>query len=142
MQLSIVHDSATGPAGAIAPTDQAADAKTGRVMIVDDEPINIKLIQKYLHGAGYRDFVTTTDSREATDLVRSTEPDIVILDVVMPEVSGLDIVRAIRTDTRSSHLPVLIVTASTDEQTKIDALEEGATDFLHKPVKPTELLPR
>lgn len=119
-----------------------SQTKSGRVVIVDDEPINIKLIQKYLRGAGYHDFVPTTDSRQAVDLVRTANPDIVILDVVMPEVSGLEILREIRHDEELSHLPVLIVTASTDEQTKIDALELGATDFLHKPVKPTELLPR
>lgn len=119
-----------------------SQTKSGRVVIVDDEPINIKLIQKYLRGAGYHDFVPTTDSRQAVDLVRTANPDIVILDVVMPDVSGLEILREIRHDGELSHLPVLIVTASTDEQTKIDALELGATDFLHKPVKPTELLPR
>ncbi|MCA9136408.1 MAG: response regulator [Planctomycetales bacterium] len=116
--------------------------KSGRVMIVDDEPINIKLIQKYLRGAGYHDFITTSESREAVDLVRSTKPDLIVLDVVMPHVTGLDILETIRNDNRISHLPVLVVTASTDEQTKINALELGATDFLHKPVKPTELLPR
>lgn len=111
-------------------------------MIVDDEPINIKLIQKYLRSAGYHDFVTTSESREAVSLICSTNPDIIVLDVVMPHVSGLDILETVRGDQRLAHLPVLIVTASTDEQTKIDALELGATDFLHKPVKPTELLPR
>ena len=77
-------------------------------MIVDDEPINIKLIQKYLRGAGYHDFVTTSESREAISLICN--------------------------DQRLAHLPVLIVTAATEEQTQINALELGATDFLHKPV--------
>ncbi|MCS7470721.1 response regulator [Stieleria sp. ICT_E10.1] len=137
-------------AGAAAPMTRAASlkskeadaTKSGRVMIADDEPINIKLIQKYLRSSGYHDFVTTSESREVVDLVRSTRPDILVLDVVMPHVTGLDILETIRNTPDQSHLPVLIVTASTDEQTKIDALELGATDFLHKPVKPTELLPR
>lgn len=111
-------------------------------MIVDDEPINIKLIQKYLRDDGYQDFVSTSDSRQAVDLVRKEKPDIIILDVVMPHVTGLNILGVIRNDPALSHLPILIVTASVDEQTKTDALELGATDFLHKPVKPTELLPR
>ncbi|MEO1617482.1 MAG: HD domain-containing phosphohydrolase [Planctomycetota bacterium] len=111
-------------------------------MIVDDEPINIKLIQKHLRSSGYQDFITTSESREAIHLVCTSRPDIVILDVVMPEVSGLDILRDLRKSRQTSHLPVLVITASTDEQTKIDALELGATDFLHKPVKPTELIPR
>ncbi|MFU7560670.1 HD-GYP domain-containing protein, partial [Roseiconus sp. JC912] len=111
-------------------------------MIVDDEPINIKLIQKFLKGAGYNDFITTVDSREAIDLIHQQSPDILILDVMMPHVSGLEILAQVRADKAISHLPVLIVTASTEEETKIEALELGATDFLHKPVKPTELLPR
>jgi len=121
---------------------QAGSRRVGKVMIVDDEPINIKLIQKYLRGVGYQDFVTTTRSTEALDLVRTEQPDILILDVVMPEIDGLQILNAIRKDPVFAHLPVLIVTASTDEGTKISALELGATDFLHKPVKPIELLPR
>ena len=140
---SPITDDATAVLNRSVPTvREASQAKSGRVMIVDDEPINIKLIQKYLRGAGYHDFVTTTDSRGAADLIRTAHPDIAVLDVMMPDVSGLDILSEVRNDSELSHLPVLIVTASIDEQTKIDALELGATDFLHKPVKPTELLPR
>lgn len=120
----------------------ASSHVAGRVMIVDDEPINIKLIQKFLKGSGYDDFITTTDSREAIALVQAESPDIIILDVMMPHVSGLDILREVRSQPSIAHLPVLIVTASTEEEIKIEALELGATDFLHKPVKPTELLPR
>lgn len=111
-------------------------------MIVDDEPINISLVQKYLRTAGYQQFVTTNDAREALPLLHSKRCDLVLLDVMMPHVSGLEILQAIREDEELKHVPVLILTASTDEQTKVQALELGATDFLHKPVKPTELVPR
>lgn len=136
---------ATGAGGLRGPRAEVKtgpEVKTGRVMIVDDEPINIKLIQKFLKSSGYSEFITSTDSREALDLVHRQCPDIIILDVMMPHVSGLEILEQVRSDSSISHLPVLIVTASTEEQTKIEALELGATDFLHKPVKPTELLPR
>ncbi|MCC9599919.1 response regulator [Stieleria sp. JC731] len=133
----------SGPATGVSSVSRPSpDTKPGRVMIVDDEPINIKLIQKFLKGAGYNDFITTVDSREAIDLIHQQSPDILILDVMMPHVSGLEILAQVRADKAISHLPVLIVTASTEEETKIEALELGATDFLHKPVKPTELLPR
>ncbi|MEM6470927.1 MAG: HD domain-containing phosphohydrolase [Planctomycetota bacterium] len=125
-----------------APTDAPVDAKNGRVMIVDDEPINIKLIQKHLRSTGYREFISTSESSEAIPLISTAKPDILILDVVMPEINGLEILQSLRNNRQTAQLPVLIVTASTDEQTKIDALELGATDFLHKPVKPTELIPR
>ncbi len=58
----------------------------------------------------------------------------------MPHVNGLEILRAIRDDVELQHLPVLILTAATDEKTKVEALELGATDFLQKPIKPTELV--
>ena len=134
-------------AGAAAPltTTRAAEVRGGvpaRVMIVDDEPINIKVARKYLQIAGYRDFVTVTEAPRALDAIRSERPDVVLLDVMMPEVSGLEILKAIRDDEHLRHLPVLILTASTDAGTKLQALELGATDFLAKPVDPNELIPR
>ncbi|KAA5538546.1 response regulator [Roseiconus nitratireducens] len=128
--------------GRLLVTLRKSESKPGRVMIVDDEPINIKLIQKYLREAGYTDFVITSDARKTVEMVRAEQPDIIILDVLMPYVTGLEILEVIRSDDELAALPVLIITASTDEQTKIEALELGATDFLNKPVKPTELLPR
>ena len=117
-------------------------ATDARIMIVDDEPINVSLVQKYLRTSGYEHFVTTSDSREALGLIRSQRPDVILLDILMPHVTGLDILRAVRENDQSRHLPVLILTSATDEKTKVQALELGATDFLHKPIKPTELAPR
>ena len=111
-------------------------------MIVDDEPINIKVVQKYMCDAGYSNFVTTSDSREALDLIRREQPDVLVLDVMMPHVSGLHILEAVRADIQLCHLPVLILTATADDDTRLHALDLGATDFLNKPVKAAELLPR
>jgi putative two-component system response regulator len=113
-----------------------------KILIVDDEPINIKVVRKHLQGAGYRNFVTTTDPTTAMDILRAQQPNVVLLDVMMPEVNGLQILEWIRDDERFQHVPVLILTASTDSETKLSALELGATDFLAKPVDPLELLPR
>ena len=66
----------------------------------------------------------------------------VLLDVMMPQVDGIQILAAIRADPHLRHIPVLILTASTDAQTKLRALESGATDFLAKPVDPSDLVPR
>ncbi len=115
---------------------------SAKILIVDDEPINIKVAQRYLRQAGYEDFVTTTDSREALDIIRREQPDVIVLDIMMPHVSGLNILEVVRGDRRLHHLPVLILTAACDDETKEHALELGATDFLTKPVKPTELAPR
>lgn len=113
-----------------------------KVMIVDDEPINIKLVQKYLRDVGYRNFITTTDSTSCMHLLRREKPDVVLLDIVMPNVDGLEILGHMRADQRSRFLPVLILTACSDSRTKRKALELGATDFLTKPVDANHLVPR
>lgn len=123
------------------PPRRSVDA-TAKIMIVDDEPLNIKVVRKYLQLAGYERFITTTDSPNAFAMIRAEKPDIVLLDVMMPQVSGLQILDAVRTDQALAHLPVLILTASTDQQTKSTALELGATDFLAKPIDASDLVPR
>ena len=122
--------------------DHQANAATCTVMIVDDEPINIKVVQKYLQSAGYEDCISTSDSRETLEMIRHLKPDVLLLDIMMPHLSGFDILEEIRADHHLDHLPVLFLTASTDERMKTHALELGVTDFLTKPVKPTELIPR
>ena len=118
------------------------DNLAARIMIVDDEPLNIKVARKYLTIAGYQNFVTTTDAPAALELIRREKPDVILLDIMMPQTSGLEILEAVRSDAALSHLPVLILTASTDAQTKQSALGLGATDFLAKPVDPADLVPR
>jgi len=115
---------------------------TVRIMIVDDEPTNIKIVRRYLENAGYKNFITTSESTQALDLIRQEMPDIILLDVMMPHVDGLAILEGVRRDPKTRFLPVIILTASTDAQTKESALRLRATDFLHKPVDPSELLPR
>lgn len=116
-----------------------ADAK---IVIVDDEPVNIKVVQRLLKIEGYEHVVTTCDSREAVALIQQETPDLVLLDLMMPHVSGLDILAAVRQDPLVHLTPVVILTASTDNQTRVDALRGGANDFLNKPVDPNELAPR
>ncbi|HEX8524519.1 MAG TPA: HD domain-containing phosphohydrolase [Tepidisphaeraceae bacterium] len=115
---------------------------SAKIMIIDDEPLNIKVLRKYLQIAGYEHFVTTTDSVNAVSLVRAERPDLILLDVMMPQVSGLDILQTVRADPALMHLPVLVLTASTDAKTKSSALDLGATDFLAKPIDASDLVPR
>ncbi len=112
------------------------------LMLIDDDPLNIAMLQAHLEDAGYRHFVATSRSREALNLIRHRRPDVVLLDVHMPEVSGMDILGAMREDPSLAGMAVLVVTASTDHQDRLRALRLGATDFLHKPVDPTELVLR
>ena len=110
-----------------------------RIAIIDDEPINIKVVQKHLQLAGYRQFFTTTISTRALELVRAELPDVVLLDVMMPHISGLEILEQIRGIEELADLPVIILTAAHDQETKLEAFRLGATEFLEKPVDPTEL---
>ena len=111
-------------------------------MVVDDEEVTILTVQHHLKKEGYEHFITTTKPREAFELMRRQEPDIVLLDIRMPEVSGLDILRAKGLDSTLEHIPVIVLTATTDPDMKRLALDLGATDFLTKPVDPNDLAPR
>ena len=116
--------------------------KCAKIMIVDDEPINIKVVLKYLQGFGYSNFRSTTDATSAMEMARTERPDIVLLDIMMPEVSGIEILNQIRNDRGLHRIPVIILTAVGDARVKQKALELGATDFLTKPVDPSELILR
>ena len=113
-----------------------------RILLVDDEPINIKVARKHLSMAGYHEFFTTSSAAEVLPLIIRNQPDVVLLDVVMPALSGLDLLAAIRADKEMAHLPVVMLTALEDRATRLKAVELGATDFLAKPVDPCELIPR
>lgn len=116
--------------------------KSSRILIVDDEELNVKVVRKYLAEAGYANFVTTSDPTDALELMRRKKPDIVLLDVMMPSVSGIDILHVMNLDEQLQHIPVVILTASTELEVKQVCLELGVADFLAKPVDPMELLPR
>lgn len=113
-----------------------------KIMIVDDEPVNIKVVRKYLKIAGYSRFVETNCPRSALALIRDEDPDILLLDIMMPDVNGLDILRSLRSSESGTDLPVLILTAMDDPRAKAGALVAGATDFLKKPVDASELVAR
>jgi putative two-component system response regulator len=128
--------------GAARQAESTTATQNARVMIVDDEPINVTVVRKFLQRSGYRHFDEITDATQAVAHIYANPPDVLLLDLMMPLVSGLDILEAIRADPALDRLPVLILTASCDTETKVEALNLGATDFLSKPVDPTELIPR
>ena len=113
-----------------------------KIMLVDDDAVTIQIVRQHLESVGYHDFVICTNAASALDQLRQERPDIVLLDVVMPAVNGLQILRQLREDDEFSRTPVIILTASTNPETKFKALESGATDFLAKPVDPSELVLR
>jgi diguanylate cyclase (GGDEF)-like protein len=112
------------------------------VMMVDDDPEVIELIRRFLGRAGYQRFVHTTKAPGAIDLMQRGRPDVVLLDVKMPGMSGFEILERMRADTQLQYTPVIVLTAADDPETKHKALEIGATDFLRKPVDASELVLR
>ena len=111
-----------------------------RVLVVDDQPANVRLLEAILVTRGY-DVRTAASGEEALARMAESEPDLVLLDIVMPGIDGYEVCRRIRERVETAYLPVVMVTASGDEQ-KVKALEAGADDFLTKPINQSELLAR
>jgi diguanylate cyclase (GGDEF)-like protein len=109
------------------------------IMMVDDEMLNIEMTQAFLQEAGYKQFVFTDAPEFAVAMMRKELPGVLLLDLSMPKVSGLDILATMRDDPELRHVPVIVLTISTDPQVKLKALAMGAMDFLSKPVDPSEL---
>jgi len=108
-------------------------------MVVDDEPSSLEVVQAFLEEEEYHNFVTLDDPTRAMELLEQTRPDLLFLDLMMPKVSGFEILAQLRAHSRFKHLPVIILTAATDTESKLKALDLGATDFLGKPIDPSEL---
>ena len=107
-------------------------------LVVDDEPKIVQLARDYLEHANFG-VVTARDGREALQAVRQHRPDLVVLDLGLPELDGLDVTRSLR---RDSNLPIVMLTARDDEVDKLLGLELGADDYLTKPFSPRELVAR
>ncbi len=112
-----------------------------KILVVDDTPQNVKLLADLLGAKGYA-VVTAASGREALELVDKERPDLVLLDVVMPEMSGYEVCRKIRDNPATAILPVVMVTALDPAQERIKGLDAGADDFLTKPINQPELLAR
>lgn len=112
-----------------------------RILVVDDVANNVKLLADLLAARGYA-VVTASDGDEALERVRDSNPDLVLLDVMMPRMNGYDTCRAIRADPATGILPVVMVTALDPAGERIKGIEAGADDFLTKPINVQELLAR
>jgi DNA-binding response OmpR family regulator len=108
------------------------------VLVVDDEIKIVQLVRDYLEHAGYK-VRSAGDGRIALSLVQSEKPDLVILDLGLPHMNGLDFTRQLR---KSSNLPIIMLTARSEESDKLIGLELGADDYITKPFSPRELVAR
>lgn len=111
-----------------------------RILVVDDDEANIRLLCHVLEPQGYQNLRTTTDPLEALQIFAEFEPDLVLLDLRMPRMDGFELMARLREQTGSgTYLPILILTSDSSQDTKRRALASGATDFLTKPLSPAEV---
>jgi two-component system cell cycle response regulator len=114
---------------------------SARVLVVDDIAANVRLLEAKL-AAEYFEVMSANSGQEALDLIEKQTPDIVLLDVMMPEMDGFEVCRRIRANARTRFLPVVMVTALSDQADRVRGLEAGADDFLTKPVNDLALFAR
>jgi DNA-binding response OmpR family regulator len=117
----------------------ANGADTANIVVAEDDPKQAELLRRYLEHEGYG-VTVVEDGRAALDEVRRREPDLLVLDVMMPKADGLDVVRILRAECRE--VPVLILTARSTEDDLLLGLDLGADDYMTKPFSPRELMAR
>jgi DNA-binding response OmpR family regulator len=112
-----------------------------KILVVDDEPEAVELIEFNLKQAGF-EVLTAADGAEALRKARSASPSLVVLDLMLPEIDGLEVCKMLRRDPQTKGLPIVMVTAKAAELDRILGLELGADDYLTKPFSPRELVLR
>ena len=117
------------------------DTPRGRIIVVDDEPANVRLLTRQLARDGHV-VLAATNGEEALDLIAREQPDLVLMDVVMPRRDGYETCRALKENPSTRLIPIVLVTSLSDSADKVRGLEAGADDFLTKPVNTSELLAR
>ncbi len=116
------------------------DLPQGKILLVDDEPVNLKVLQAILKNS-YQ-IMTAANGQEALQRVNENPPDVILLDVMMPMMNGFEVARTLKTAKETSHIPIIMVTALEDRQSRLQGLTAGAEDFLTKPVDKDEVAAR
>lgn len=114
-----------------------------RILVVDDEPANVELLEQLLHREGFNNVISTTESERALSIFHAFKPDLILLDLRMPKVDGFSLLTSL-SEYRNAQvfLPVIVLTADVTRETKHKALAMGATDFLTKPFDTVEVMLR
>lgn len=112
-----------------------------RILVVDDDPQIVRLIRSYLEQSAYQ-VQTAADGESALQMLRSSRPDLMILDVMLPGRDGWQIIHAVRNDAQLASLPIIMLTARIEDTDRIVGLEMGADDYMTKPFNPREVLAR
>lgn len=141
MLQSEVSDMAADPAARtmLEKADAMVEQKRPKILVVDDEPMNIELFEAQLGAAGY-EVVTAYSGEEALKKVEGEQPDLILLDAVMPGLNGFEIIKILRGKAETLFIPVVMVTALNEMRYKIQAIESGVDNFLTRPVNSLELI--
>jgi PleD family two-component response regulator len=113
-----------------------------KILVIDDEQTSVTLITRLLQAHGYSRVQGLTNPRQALKTCDDFDPDLILLDLIMPDMDGFAVLQALRADGSERFLPVIVLTGDNAEEAKARALDAGATDFLVKPVSQTETLLR
>lgn len=112
-----------------------------KILVVDDQPINVQLLKRKLEREGMQ-VATAFSGREALDLVAADKPDLILLDVMMPDMDGIEVCQQLQADPETKIIPVIFITARTSKEGKIEGLGVGAVDYITKPIDLDETLAR
>ena len=110
------------------------------ILVVDDDPINVKFLKALL--TGEYNVTTAANGVQAIDIIQQKMPDLILLDIMMPELDGFSVTRKLKSDPETQNIPIILITALSSESDKIKGIEAGADEFLNKPVNQTELKAR
>lgn len=110
-----------------------------KVLIVDDEPFNIEVLEQTLDGTGYQ-VVTASNGQEALAKIQGEQPDLVLLDLMMPVMDGFAVLTKVKEDPMLRDIPIIIVSAENDSKSVVKGIKQGAEDYLTKPVDTAQFL--
>ena len=111
----------------------AEQIHNAKILIIEDEPANIMVLEETLEQSGQTSIKSITDPREALDTYKKFQPDLVLLDLNMPHLNGFEVMEQIKETDPESNIPIMILTAQIDQSTRLQALASGVRDFLTKP---------
>jgi DNA-binding response OmpR family regulator len=112
-----------------------------RILVVDDEPMNLDILRTRLGVHGY-EILTATNGEEALEVATAQQPDLILLDIMMPKMDGIDVCRHLKADTSLPFTPIIMVTAKADSKDIVAGLEAGAEEYLTKPIDQAALVAR
>jgi len=121
--------------------EKTTDTYDASILIIDDNPVNLRFVELLLNKEGYNT-ICSHDPMEVIEIASLKEPDLILLDITMPQMSGLEVCRLLKGNDRTTGIPIIFVTANTDDQTLKEAFAAGGNDYVKKPLNREELLAR